>query len=293
MARSPCNRGSSVYSFRSNWERAPRLTRPGTTLLAVGDVHGCPAHLIAMLTLLESVIAQACEQGRGCELVMIGDYVDRGPDSLGVLKRLGGLAERLGIPVHLLRGNHDQFLIEFLHAIPHADVLESWGANGGYTTLAECGIDLHEIARADPAEIAAHVRARLGPGLVELLQGLAPYWRSGGYLFVHGGVDPTRPLETHSVDDLVWIREPFLSGEGWRHPFAVVHGHTPLGPEVFPHRIGIDSGCFHTGVLTAVELANDWLRFHGVASMGDLWAFRDGLNPDQARAFTMPEPLKM
>jgi hypothetical protein len=64
------------------------------------------------------------------------------------------------------------------------------------------------------------------------------------------------------------------------------------GPEVFPHRIGIDSGCFHTGVLTAVELANDWLRFHGVASMGDLWAFRDGLNPDQARAFTMPEPLK-
>jgi serine/threonine protein phosphatase 1 len=281
-----------VYSFRSNWERAPRLTLPGTTLLAVGDVHGCSAHLVAMLTLLGSVIAQACEQGRRCELVMIGDYIDRGPDSLGVLKRLGGLEETLGIPVHLLQGNHDQFLIEFLHVMPQPDVLDSWCANGGHTTLAECGVEPHEIQSTDPAEISARVRARLGPRLIELLRGLAPYWLSGGYLFVHGGVDPARPLETHSVDDLVWLREPFLSGEGWQHPFAVVHGHTPFGPEVFPHRIGIDSGCFGTGVLTAVELAGDCLRFHGVATIGDLRAFRDGLNPDQARAFTMPEPLK-
>ena len=113
-----------MYSFRSDWERAPRLTLPGMTLLAVGDVHGCSAHLVAMLTLLESVIVQACEQGRRCELVMIGDYIDRGPDSLGVLKRLGGLEETLGIPVHLLQGNHDQFLIEFLHVMPHPDLLE-------------------------------------------------------------------------------------------------------------------------------------------------------------------------
>ena len=115
----------------------------------------------------------------------------------------------------------------------HPDLLKSWCANGGHTTLAERGVDPHEIARADPAEISARVRARLGPRLIELLQGLAPYWLSGGYLFVHGGVDPTRPPETHSIDDLVWLREPFLSGEGWQHPFAVVHGHN-LRSRVLP-----------------------------------------------------------
>lgn len=281
-----------MYSFRSSWEQAPRRTPPGTTLLAVGDVHGCSAHLAAMLTLLGPVIAQAGEQGRRCELAMVGDYTDRGPDSLGVLRRLGGLEETLGIPVHLLRGNHDQFLIECLRIMPDPDALDSWCFNGGDTTLVECGIDPDAIEDADPAEISARLRERLGPELIKLLRGLVPYWRSGGYLFVHGGVHPTQPLEAHSIDDLVWLREPFLGGEGWQHPFAVVHGHTPLGPEVFPHRVGVDSGCYDTGVLTAVELADDRLRFHGVASGPDLRAFRDGLTPDQARAFTMPEPLE-
>ena len=77
-----------------------------------------------------------------------------------------------------------------------------------------------------------------------------------------------------------------------RISFAVVHGHTPLGPEVFSHRIGIDSGCFYSDVLTAVELADNRLRFHGVAGTPDLRPFRDGCNPDQPRAFTEPVPVR-
>ena len=228
------------------------------------------------------MITRAGAEGRDCVLVMIGDYVDRGPDSLSVLRRLCGLEARLGVSVHLLLGNHDQLLRESLRIMPDPDVLELWCENGGDTTLAECGIDPEAVRRADPAEIAARLRARLGASLIKLLRGLAPVWTSGGYVFVHAGVDPTRPLEAHGLDELLWIREPFLGGEGWPHKFAVVHGHTPLGPEVFSHRIGIDSGCFYSDVLTAVELADDRLRFHGVAGTPDLRPFRDGLQPGTA-----------
>ena len=130
-----------------------------------------------------------------------------------------------------------------------------------------------------------------GPRLIRLLRDLVPVWRAGGYLFVHAGVDPARAPENHDLADLVWMREPFLDGAGWRHPFAVVHGHTPCGPEVLPHRVAIDSGCFHTGVLTAVELADDRLRFHCVTGEPDLRSFLDAVGANRASAFTAPEPL--
>src|SRR5688572_27486930 len=106
----------ALHAFRSSWEPAPCATPPGTMLLAVGDVHGHLEHLDALLELLRPEIARAREQGWRCELVLVGDYVDRGPDSLGALRRLIGLEERLGVPVHALRGNHDHYLIEFLLA---------------------------------------------------------------------------------------------------------------------------------------------------------------------------------
>ena len=104
------------------------------------------------------------------------------------------------------------------------------------------------------------------------------------------GSTRSRPLEAQGLDELIWIREPFLTGRGWRHSFAVVHGHTPFGPEVLPHRVGTDSGCCHTGVLTAVELADDRLRFHGVAGTPDLRDFQDALDPDQRRLFGTASP---
>lgn len=274
-----------MYAFVSDWERAPRTTPPATTLLAVGDVHGCAAHLSAMRGQLRPVAARAAELGRRCELVMIGDYTDRGPDSLGVLGQLGTLEDDLKIPVHLLRGNHDQLLIDAMRVMPHAGVLESWCYNGGVTTLFECGLDADEIFDGDPAEVSARLRERLGPALIALLKSLPLHWRCGDYLFVHAGVDPARPFEAQGSEELLWLREPFLSGQGWRHPFAVVHGHTVLGPEVLPHRIGTDSGCFRTGVLTAVELADDRLRFHMVSSEVDLRAFREVVGYGQDRVW--------
>jgi serine/threonine protein phosphatase 1 len=174
--------------------------------------------------------------------------------------------------------------------MPHPGTLELWCENGGTTVLAETGLAWDELAFMDPAAVAERLLHRLGPELTTLLQKLPAYWRCGSYLFVHGGVHPTRPLEDHSLDDLIWMREPFLDGAGWIHPFAVVHGHTPCGPEVFPHRIGVDSGCFFTGVLSAVEIADDRLRFHNVAGDPERREFSRLVDPEQARGFGMPVP---
>ena len=266
-----------MHAFVSEWETAPARTPPATTLLAIGDVHGCLEQLSAMCSLLGPVIAGTARQGRSCELAMMGDYVDRGPDSLGVLRRLGGIGQDLGVPIHLLRGNHDQYLIDAMRQMPHEGALESWAFNGGLTTLLECGVDPDAFLDPDPAEIAALLRQRLGPELMALLKATLPWWQSGGYLFVHGGIHPERPLETHRPEDLLWMRDPFLDGDGWTHPFAVVHGHTPEGPDVLAHRVGTDSGCFFSGVLTAVELADDQLRFHLVSQDADLRRFREKL----------------
>lgn len=279
-----------MYAFVSDWEAAPRRTLPATTLLAVGDVHGCSAQLMAMRGLLGTVIAGARRQGRSCELVMMGDYVDRGPDSLGVLRQLGTLAEDLHAPVHLLRGNHDQYLIDAMRVMPHDGALESWAFNGGLTTLLECGIDPDAFLDPDPAEIASQLRRCLGPELLALLKATLPWWRSGDYLFVHGGIHPERPLESHGLDELLWMREPFLDGEGWTHSFAVVHGHTPEGPDVLAHRVGTDSGCFFSGVLTMVELADDSLRFHLCSQEPDLRRFRERLATAGHRLWRQASP---
>lgn len=264
-----------MLAFRSDWESAPRRTPPATTLLAVGDVHGCDEHLRAMERVLATVIAEAGDEGRRSELVMVGDYTDRGPSSLGVLRRLAAMDARLGVPVHRLLGNHDQLVVECLRVEPDPEVLALWLANGGVTVLVECGIDEVDLDDSDPAEIASRLREGLGPDLVTVLRDLEIGWPSGGYLFLHAGVQPAQPLETQEAADLIWIREPFLTGAGWSHDFAVVHGHTPLGPDVHGHRVGIDSGCFRTGALTAVELADDRLRFHVVS---------DALGPDELAA---------
>jgi len=165
---------------------------------------------------------------------------------------------------------------------PDLETATLWCLNGGVTTLAQLGIAADELEDDDLSGVAARLRQRLGPTIVGLLERLPLHHRIGDYLFVHAGVHPRRRLEWQGADEFLWIREPFLEPATWPHPFAAVHGHTILGPEVRPHRVGLDSGCFATGVLTAVELADDRLRFHGIASDPTLAAFREMLEPAPA-----------
>lgn len=285
-----CSKGDvsamALYGFRSAWEPAPRPAPLGAMLLAIGDVHGHAAHLDALLALLRPEIAEARAGGLAVELVLIGDYVDRGPANLAVLRRIPRLGQELGVPAHALRGNHDQYLIEFLTAErPSFELIELWWGNGGGTTLAELGIDEKAALTHHPAELAARARAVAGPEVMALLGRLEPYWQAGDYVFAHAGVRPGKPLAAQTLDDLLWLREPFLGARDWPHPFAVVHGHTIRGPEVLPHRVAIDSGCYRTGVLTAVQIAGERLRFWCVASEPEPEAFRRLPGPGQGRAF--------
>lgn len=281
-----------LHAFSSSWEPAPRAGPPGMTLLAIGDVHGHLAHLDALLGLLAAEIAAARDGGSEVELVLIGDYVDRGPDSLGVLRRVRELPQRLGIPVHALRGNHDHYLIEFLlKDEPDPEALEGWCGNGGDTTLTELGITPEDVVARDPAELAARARAAIGEEVLGLLRELQPHRSIGAYTFVHAGVHPDRPLAEQGLREALWLREPFLGTRNWRHPFTVVHGHTIRGPEVHPHRIALDSGVYRTGVLSAVQIQEQRLRFWCVTSDPKRKAFRRLAGSAQSRRFTTPKPL--
>jgi diadenosine tetraphosphatase ApaH/serine/threonine PP2A family protein phosphatase len=133
--------------------------------------------------------------------------------------------------------------------------------------------------------LSATLHARLGPERAELLRSLDLAWRCGDYLFTHAGIAPTRPLEAQDPPAWLTMREPFLTGERWSHPFAVVHGHTIRGPEVLPHRIGIDSGVYRTGLLTMLELREQRLRFHCVGPLPPAQALAGLPCMEQPRSF--------
>ena len=261
-------------------------------LFVVGDVHGHLEHLDAMLSLVKIESGRARERGLACQLVLLGDYVDRGPSSVGTLRRVSRVLDTAGVPAHALCGNHDHYLIEFLLAErPDPEALEAWCGNGGLTTLGELGIDEAELVARDPVELAARARAAAGPETLAVLRRLELYRKIGGYVCVHAGISPTRPLGEHGRNEFLWLREPFLGGRGWKHPFTAVHGHTIRGPEVLPHRIAVDSGVYRTGVLSAVQLNGNRLRFLCVTSEPKLKAFKRLPGLDQTRRFGALEPI--
>jgi serine/threonine protein phosphatase 1 len=224
-------------------QAAPGRLPPGLRVYAIGDVHGRDD----LLARLHAAIAAdwAAAPAARAAVVHLGDYVDRGPDSPGVLRRIAGPSPIPGAESVMLRGNHEAMMLAALApgASPNAQV--HWQFNGGRATLAA-------------------YRGPVPDRDLELLRGLALSWRAGDYLFVHAGIDPRKPLEAQAEDDLIWIREPFLS---WPGPLeaVVVHGHTPEPePVVRPHRIGIDTGAVGGGALTCLVLEEDGLRFLAV-----------------------------
>lgn len=224
---------------------APGHVPEGLRVYAIGDVHGCDGRLGA----LHAAIAAdwAARPAQRCAVVHLGDYVDRGPDSAAVLERLCGPPPVPGAENILLRGNHEVMMLESLAAGPGTVAEDLWLWNGGDATLASYG--------------AGDAGFILPPRHRALLEGTRLHWQAGSYFFVHAGIDPRRPLEQQREQDLIWIREPFLS---WPRPLpcVVVHGHTPArAPELRRHRIGIDTGAVGGGPLTCGVLEGASLRF--------------------------------
>jgi serine/threonine protein phosphatase 1 len=226
----------------------------GVRVYAVGDIHGHLDLLERMQGLIDEDFA-AHPAGRAIE-VYLGDYVDRGPASAGVVEALGGPPPD-GLERVCLIGNHEEFLLQFLD---EPLILQNWLDNGGHATLASYGVAAASLG-AEPNEVAAALREALPEHHLRFFNDLALGHRIGDVLFVHAGIRPGVPIEAQDPHDLMWIRTPFLGHDG-PLPVRVVHGHTPVrAPVVTPYRIGIDTGAFATGVLTCAVLEGPDVRF--------------------------------
>jgi serine/threonine protein phosphatase 1 len=228
-------------------------TPEGLRLYAIGDVHGRTDLLVGMHQRIASDLdRRPVDDWR---VIHLGDYIDRGPDSAGVLALL--LEYQDQHHAEFLAGNHDLFLIDFL-ADPEGADFDLWMDNGGAKTLDSFGIDGRAAAftnnERSRRRICNQMTEAMPQGLTGFLDNLSLLLIYGDYAFVHAGISPGVPLEEQSTKDLTWIREPFLSSK-IDHGAVVVHGHTPVeAVEVRPNRIGIDTGAVFTGNLTCLVL---------------------------------------
>jgi len=224
-------------------------------LYAIGDIHG-RADLLHVLAeaIAEDLAANPCRQA---VTIFIGDYIDRGLGSNGVLKRLS--AGDFPTPIVTLRGNHEEALLRFLD---DAAALDDWVTNGALTTLHSYGVDAgQEVALGGASRVQQKFLAHFPSEHRQFVEETRLWTEYGGYFFCHAGVRPSRPLHLQDPHDLMWIREGFLDCEQ-SFGKVIVHGHTPhTNVEDLPNRINLDTRAVSSGVLTAVALEGFERRF--------------------------------
>jgi serine/threonine protein phosphatase 1 len=236
------------------WSTSPAPCVPqGQRIYAIGDIHG----RLDLLDQLLRMIRLDSEERPAADrqiLIFLGDYIDRGAESRGVIDRLlTGIPD--GFERICLKGNHEEMMLQY---IEQPLTMPFWTGNGGLATLASYGIgaDGQELPRS-AHEVARALLEAIPESHSEFLDALLISVSFGDYFFVHAGVQPGVPLDQQADEDCLFIREPFLSHRG-SFGKIVVHGHTPVRqPEIRPNRIGIDTGSFFTGHLTALRLEGE------------------------------------
>ncbi len=230
--------------------QTPKASVPeGLRLYAIGDVHG-------RLDLLDKLLDQidADDAGRGeatPQLIFLGDLIDRGPDSAGVVERASQLAVELP-STRLLLGNHEEVFLQLLDGDINA--LPFFCRIGGRETILSYGISERDFAQLDAGDLLARLVRSVPPRHVAFLRGFEDMVVAGDYAFVHAGIQPGVPLEVQQPSNLRWIREPFLNHSA-PHTKIIVHGHSVTGEvDLRSNRIGIDTGAYATGHLTAIGL---------------------------------------
>lgn len=244
---------ASMPAVQPGW---PTGKVDGQLIYAIGDIHGCYDLLRRLLGEI-TADAEVRSKGRVPTLIFCGDYVDRGPASREVLDALCWLKRRQPFHLQFLKGNHEQAMLDYIAAPEHTT---AWLRFGGSQTLQSYGVpppppqsapELHVAARDDLLERLPVAHLRFLEDL-ELMVGI------GDYAFVHAGVRPGVALAKQEEEDLLWIRGEFIENET-SHGRIIVHGHTWYSdqPQVRPNRIGIDTGAYETGVLTALRIEDD------------------------------------
>lgn len=234
-------------------------TPPDTAIYAIGDIHG---RLDLLLALQQRIVDDAARRTAGRRLLIyLGDLVSRGPDSRGVVERVHNWLPA-GFERVVLRGNHEELLLRS-HA-GEITAIRHWLDYGGIEALASYGVDVRADMERDDASMAGLCRrfaAAFPAEHLDFLEGFPTSHRAGSYFFVHGGVRPGIPLDRQSPRDLIWIRKTFLNSSA-DHGAIVVHGHSiSREPEAPGNRIGIDTGAYHSGVLTCLTLEGEGWKF--------------------------------
>jgi serine/threonine protein phosphatase 1 len=251
--------------IRNLFRRAATLTTgrsfsgaSGKRLYAVGDIHG-------RLDLLNNLLSRIADDLRArpvaagaATIVFLGDLIDRGPDSAGVIERISTLRD---VPARalLLLGNHEEILLRVLDGEP--GLAYDWLGFGGDACVESYGLSAAAMTAMSEARIAEALRAAMPPAHVAFLKEGGDTIRFGDYLLVHAGIRPGVAIEDQQPHDLRWIRQPFLSDEH-NHGCLVIHGHTVTDVvDRRTNRVGIDTGAYRSGILTAAVVEGNALDF--------------------------------
>ena len=226
---------------------------PGTRYYVIGDIHGRMDLYAAMIGAIEEDDASRPEADS--HVILLGDLVDRGPDSAGVISRTRSWQSERSVRV--LAGNHEEM---FLNAFKKPEVLRHFLKHGGRETVMSYGLSRKQFNAMNLDELFALMPQLIPQADVEYMRDFEEMIIAGDYLFVHAGIDPAVPLDQQKRADMLWIRDRFLDHEGALEK-VVVHGHTIFDKVMdCGNRIGIDTGAFRSGVLTALVLEDDQKR---------------------------------
>lgn len=227
----------------------PAAVPPGARVYAVGDIHGRMDLFEDMLALIHA--DNAARGAAETELVLLGDLIDRGPDSAAVVARamepIAGFTSQ-----RTLMGNHEDAMLKALAG--DRSMMTSWLRYGGRQTLLSWGADAEQLQEGDLGALIELAVQLIPRRQRTWLSKLPLTYRVGGYLFVHAGVRPGVSIERQKEEDCLWIREDFLDSR-INHGAMIVHGHSiSEAVEEKSNRIGIDTGAYATGRLTALGL---------------------------------------
>ena len=226
----------------------------GERVYAIGDIHGRLDLFRSLLNAIES--DESKRQPAHTTIILLGDLIDRGPQSAGVIDET--LRLRATRQVRILMGNHEEL---FLEGLEKEDVLRQFLRVGGKETVLSYPFDPEGYLKLTLRELQEQMRAVIPAEHIDFIRSFEDYIQIGDYLFVHAGIRPGVEIGDQSVKDLRWIRAPFLQDDAQR-PICVVHGHSITEePELKRSRIGLDTGAYRSGKLTALGLEGQahWL----------------------------------
>ncbi|MEZ0243931.1 MAG: metallophosphoesterase family protein, partial [Sphingomonas sp.] len=232
-------------------------------IYAIGDIHGCADLLDQLLGMIdEDNIARAPAKTR---LIFLGDLIDRGPGSRQVVERLMDVKARHP-GTHILLGNHEEVFLQAMRT-SSPGALRYALRIGADTTIQSYGVTGDEYTRTSIEQLLDIAKERVPEAHLDFMAAFEDIVIAGDYMFVHAGVRPDKPLDRQKVNDLRWIRGDFLDYRGTLEKI-IVHGHSIADEvEITPHRIGLDTGAYASGVLTAMgfEGGERWLLQTGTA----------------------------